>query len=371
MDKIITYASSKNIILRPPGSEEQGMPRVHRGLCHCTGFLLRRNDRVDDNAGMPRFRLSTEEEECSKVSKGRGGWEKEISVGMILNNIREKNLWEKGALFSLSKNSGCGANALSNISVENKCKPVAHSYGISYPKTQAPLPAQQQGELRATPLSDRHPLQASGNFTVIPFIGIHPWDSAEADEKTINTLEEVSAKTGAFIGEFGFDKLKGADKDKQLYIFKSCLDIALKSEKPFTIHCVRSWGLLAEELQKAKNRIRAPFIIHAYNGSAEVMKTITKLGGYLSFGLERYGAFSQKAADSILKIDLKRLLLETDFTCHSKQSQSDDGYGEKYLKRLLAVYNEAASVLKTDITELSGAIEENGKIFKAYTINRK
>jgi hypothetical protein len=31
--------------------------------------------------------------------------QKEISVGMILNNIREKELWEKGAEFSLSKTS--------------------------------------------------------------------------------------------------------------------------------------------------------------------------------------------------------------------------------------------------------------------------
>ena len=259
--------------------------------------------------------------------------QKEISIGMILNNIRETNLWEKGAEFSLSKNRD--------------------------------------------------------NFTVIPFIGIHPWDSGEADEQIINRLEEISVKTGAFIGEFGLDKLKGADKDKQLYIFRSCLDIALKSKKPFTIHCVRSWGLLTEELQKAKNRIKAPFIIHSYNGSAEIMKTITALGGYPSFALERYGAFSRKAEDSISKIDLSRLLLETDFTCYLKQQEPEEDdrdsensanikyskeesyYGKKYIKRVLSAYNKAASVLKMDITELSGVIEENGKIFKAYTINRK
>jgi len=257
-----------------------------------------------------------------------------ISVGMILNNIREKSLWETGTIFSLSRNKE--------------------------------------------------------NFNIIPFIGIHPWDSAEANEETINSLSEISFKTGAFIGEFGFDKLKGADPEKQLYLFRNCLDIALKSEKPFTIHCVRSWGILTEELQKVKNRIKAPFIIHAYNGSAEVLKTITELGGYPSFGLERYGAFSRKAVESILKIDLNHLLLETDFTCYSKKpapssgsdddtensinveySREDNYYGKKYINRLLAVYNEAASILKIDIAELSGVIEKNGKIFKAYTINRK
>ena len=278
---------------------------------------------------------------------------KEISVGLILNNIREKNLWKKGTEF-------CLARCLS----------------------------------RAT----------QDNFTALNFIGIHPWDSAEADEETINSLEEISGETGAFIGEFGFDKLKGADKEKQLYIFKRCLEIALKSEKPFTIHCIRSWGLLAEELLKAKKRIKTPFIIHAYNGSAEVVKTITALGGYPSFGLERYGAFSRKAAESILKTDLKNILLETDFTCYSKRleaqsfdsataneqentaneqesdcensinveySREDNYYGKKYLKRLFAVYNAAATILKIDVEELSGVIEENGKIFKTYTINRK
>ncbi|MCL2705831.1 MAG: TatD family hydrolase [Spirochaetaceae bacterium] len=321
MDRIITWVLSKNIIL------------------------------MDSNSPAPEakdFCQSEKQVSWYQGSEGHGDPAQRISLGMILNNIREKNLWEKGTLFSLSKNKE--------------------------------------------------------NFNVIPFIGIHPWDSAEADEETINSLEEISSKTGAFIGEFGFDKLKGGDKEKQLYLFKKCLEIALRSEKPFTIHCVRSWGLLAEELQKVKKRIKAPFIVHAYNGSAEIIKIITKLGGYPSFGLERYGAFSRKAVDSILKINLKDLLLETDFTCYLKQptpsSGSDDEtensinvahacpviqaeagispsyaednyYGEKYIKRLFAVYNEAASILKMDITELSGAIEENGKIFKAYTINRK
>ncbi|MCL2704643.1 MAG: TatD family hydrolase [Spirochaetaceae bacterium] len=347
MDRIITWASSKNI------KQMNSTPSIQEAPYSCE---------------------LEKQMTCCKDSEEQGSPAQNISVGMILNNIREKSLWENGTLFSLSRNK-------------------------EY-------------------------------FNVIPFIGIHPWDTAEADEETINSLKEISSRTGAFIGEFGFDKLKGADKEKQLYLFKKCLEIALKSEKPFTIHCVRSWGLLEEELQKVKNRIKAPFIVHAYNGSAEVMKTITELGGYPSFGLERYGAFSRKAADSILKIDLKYLLFETDFTCYLKQPTSsfrsdDDGensinvahaypvmpskdcenrehpvmpandrenskhhviptkagislshtednyYGEKYLKRLFAVYNEAASILKIDITELSGAIEENGKIFKAYTINRK
>ena len=314
MDKIITLAAAKNIIQDDiPGKT--------------------------DNSDM----------------HGLTNQQKEISVGLILNNIREKSLWESGTDFCLSRTS-------------------------SPPGSKTESSAAMQGY-----------------FTAIGFIGIHPWDSAKADEETINNLEEISSKTGAFIGEFGFDKLKGADKEKQLYLFRRCLEIALKSEKPFTIHCVRSWGLLAEELQKAKRRIKAPFIIHAYNGSAEVVKTITALGGYPSFGLERYGAFSRKAEDSILKTNLKNILFETDFTCYSKRAESgsndgtiapdedndsensinveysreDNYYGKKYIKRLFAVYNAAASVLKIDLEELSGVIEENGKIFKAYTINRK
>ncbi|MCL2792720.1 MAG: TatD family hydrolase [Spirochaetaceae bacterium] len=323
MDKIITYISARNITLMDPVLPAMEMPRTCFGAKNL--------------------------HQCNQ--------EQGISVGLILNNIREKGLWEKGTEFSLS---------------------------IS-----------------------------RNNLKITPFIGIHPWDSTDASKEIINSLEEISSKTGAFIGEFGFDKLKGADKEKQLYLFRNCLDIALKTEKPFTIHCVRSWGLLTEELQKVKNRIKAPFIIHAYSGSAEAAKTITELGGYPSFGLERYGAFSRKAEESISKIDLKHLLLETDFTCYSKQppdasglqqddkglygteqcssndnraaeqdngcensinveySKEDNYYGKKYLKRLLAVYNEAASVLKMDITELSGVIEENGKVFKAYTANRK
>jgi len=274
--------------------------------------------------------------------------QKEISVGMMFNNIREESLWERG----------CGTDAAS-CALSRASQPIAVQENYA----------------------------GSEKICIVPFIGIHPWDSAKASEETINSLEEISSKTGAFIGEFGFDKLKGADKEKQLLLFRGCLEIALKNEKPFTIHCVRSWGILTEELQKVKQKIKAPFIIHAYNGTTEVAKTIISLGGYPCFGLEKYGAFSRKAADSISKINLKHILLETDFTCYSnaglaeqdndsensinvEYSREDNYYGKKYIKRLLAVYNEAALVLKMDIAELSGVIEENGKIFKTYTVDR-
>ncbi len=234
-------------------------------------------------------------------------------------------------------------------------------------------------------------------ITAIPFIGIHPWDTAEADSMTLQELEALSDETGAFIGEIGLDRLRGAEREKQVSIFRSALDIAFRKEKPFTIHCVREWGMLAEILEGSRERIKTPFIVHAWSGSAEVMKRIISLGGYISFGTGRGGSFSDKAKTCLTRIDRKFLLLETDFTCKPISMESDNAIdsndpldppgtrekwlpgssrpeghpGMRYLIELYSVYRAAARVLGCDMEDLSGAVEENGEIFKTYAASRQ
>lgn len=203
------------------------------------------------------------------------------------------------------------------------------------------------------------------------FIGIHPWDTLQGiEEEIFNRLEETAVKTGAFIGEIGLDRIHGGKKDTQLAVFTRALHIALKLEKPFSLHCVREWGHLTEELEKVKNKIRTPFMIHGFNSTPEIMKRITALGGYISFGTEKSGAFSKKAASSLLQADENFILLETDFTCLSGDSAGTD-LRAKYFHALLHVYTEAAKLLGKDIEYLSGVTKENGKIFKTFTAYRQ
>jgi len=258
-------------------------------------------------------------ESLSVISAGD---ELKIRPGMIFTNIRERDLWESGALFSLDE-------------------------GV-----------RRDGKTGAV---------------VVPFIGIHPWDFNEADDESLAALEQTAVKTGAFIGEIGLDRLHlgGEEREKQRYVFKRALEAALKVEKPFTIHCVREWGALISVLESVKERIRAPFLVHAYSGSAETMEKIISLGGYISFGTlfshGREGSFSEKAADCILKIDRRFLLLETDWTWHAGDAEAAEP--DIYRGALLSVYEKTAELLKIDITELCGVIEENGEVFKAYTAN--
>ncbi len=246
--------------------------------------------------------------------------EPEIRPGMIFNNIRERDLWESGALFSLEEG--------------------IHREGKS-------------------------------GASVIPFIGIHPWDFNEADDERLAALEQTALKTGAFIGEIGLDRLRlgGGEREKQQYVFRRALETALRVEKPFTIHCVREWGALLSVLESVRERIRAPFIVHAYSGSAETMGKIISLGGYISFGTlfshGRGGFFSERASDCILKIDKRFLLLETDRTWHAEDA--DAAEPDIYRGELLSVYEKTAKLLDIDITELCGVTEENGEVFKAYT----
>ncbi|MDX9800448.1 MAG: TatD family hydrolase [Spirochaetia bacterium] len=250
-----------------------------------------------------------------------------IKPGMIFNNIRERDLWESGARFSLGEWPSGGRES---------------------------------------------------GAAVVSFIGIHPWDFEQADDELFAALEQIAFESGAFIGEIGLDRLRldSAGREVQQTVFRKALDIALKTEKPFTIHCVREWGALISILESVRKRILAPFIVHAYSGSDETMEKIISLGGYISFGTlfshSREGLFSDKASGCLLKIDRRFLLLETDWTWHpgGDASEPDASEPDAYRNELLSVYEKTANLLKIDITELCGVIEENGAVFKAYTAYR-
>ena len=151
--------------------------------------------------------------------------------------------------------------------------------------------------------------------SVIPFLGIHPWyaDRAAAgwENRLAKLLHVLSRPAG--IGESGLDKHCGVDLSVQISLFQAHLELAFSFSLPLTVHCVRCWGLLVDLLESRAKDSRLPLVlIHAFNGSVETMKRLTRLGCYISFTPAIVEKQRDKIRQVFLQTPLEYLLLETD-----------------------------------------------------------
>ena len=147
--------------------------------------------------------------------------------------------------------------------------------------------------------------------------GIHPWYVDELGDELPSALREVGAARGdaVAIGECGLDsghaKRAGHSMERQVLAFESQLALSCDLQLPVVLHIVGAHGSALEILRRF-----GPFsqggVLHAYSGSAEMVRDYEALG--LSFGIggliTRSGARRSTAA--VLKMSSDRLLLETD-----------------------------------------------------------
>jgi len=141
--------------------------------------------------------------------------------------------------------------------------------------------------------------------------GIHPWQLTEENERQLQTELILTAAHPhvVMIGEAGFDRLKGADREVQYRSFINQAELAREMHKPMVIHCVRGW----EELRRALREVKPerPWVLHGFRGNSRLAASLAEEGFWFSLG-------SGGITTEILKvIDQDRIFLETDDTTGS------------------------------------------------------
>lgn len=146
-----------------------------------------------------------------------------------------------------------------------------------------------------------------------PSFGLHPWHVKERSDRWLETLREWLLRfPKAGVGEVGLDRwVQNPDVPTQVECFRSQLKLASELERSITIHCLRAWGLMEEELKKSPP-LEKGFLLHSYGGPEEMIPGFVKLGAY--FSLSPYFAHPRKSAQlAVFKaVPLDRLLAETD-----------------------------------------------------------
>jgi len=209
-------------------------------------------------------------------------------------------------------------------------------------------------------LAQQHPC-------VLAAFGLHPWKIKERTSKWNSTLEQYLKKTPGVVGEIGLDRwVEDFDIDDQIAVFETQWQMAVDLDLPVTVHCLKAWGILHEKL-RAYRRARKGFLLHSYNGSAELIQPLADLGGYFSIS----GYFAQekkkKHRDVLQHIPLDRLLLETDapnmLPPKHLNSYPIDEYKTNHPANIKSVYAFCAQLFGVTDDQLKERVAKNFKTF--------
>ena len=195
------------------------------------------------------------------------------------------------------------------------------------------------------------------NFSV----GIHPWCIHEFKIDTImdKIAEFAKNRYCVAIGESGLDKINYNKTEKlnpelkikyndgysiQKIIFQQQIEIANFANKPMIIHCVKAFPELISIRKKITKK--TPWIIHGFNSSLEIAKSLIKEEIFLSFGSKLTSPNSHKLRATFKEIPLEKILLETDNL-------------EKRMLNIEDIYNKAAEIKAISVDNLKSIILKN------------
>ena len=174
-----------------------------------------------------------------------------------------------------------------------------------------------QNSQTAVDMAGKYPYMAAA-------VGIHPEDAQGLPDCTPLDPEKELAALHAWvsdparrkrdkivaIGEIGYDYYwEPMDKDLQRAFFEGQLRIAAEVGLPVIIHDRDAHGDSFETVLKYP-AVRGVF--HAYGGSAEMAKELTKRGWYIGFGGVATFKNAQRVRSVVASVDIHKLLLETD-----------------------------------------------------------
>jgi len=147
---------------------------------------------------------------------------------------------------------------------------------------------------------------------VIPSFGLHPWQVEKRSTSWLSRLRDLLDEfPAAPIGECGLDRwMANPDLKQQHEVFREHLALASELDRPVTIHCLKAWGPLLEELLNCSSPPN--FLLHSYGGSVDFARQLVPLGAWFSFSGYFLHPRKSKTRDVFSALPPERILVETD-----------------------------------------------------------
>lgn len=160
--------------------------------------------------------------------------------------------------------------------------------------------------------ADDSTIVSLGHDTEIPSagfysVGIHPWQTVMSESAAKQAMHEIARRATAdnviAIGECGIDRLRGADLQTQIDIFKQHIELSEDLRKPLVIHAVRANDIILS--LKKETAPQQLWIIHGFRGKPLAAKQFIENGIAISYG-EKFNP------DSVALTPETMLFTETD-----------------------------------------------------------
>lgn len=204
-------------------------------------------------------------------------------------------------------------------------------------------------------LADRH------EGVLFPCLGLHPTSIDAGWESEMEKMQDHMGKKIWAVGEIGMDCYWSKEfVQEQKEAFRRQLEIAHSLSLPVIIHSRESTGLIIDILKECRS-LDLRGVFHAYSGSIESFNEISRLGDwYIGIG----GVLTYKKAgiaETVRKIPLERILLETDSPYLSPVPFRGKRNESGYIPHIAAKLSELTGA---GIDEIAGQTTENAtKLF--------
>lgn len=180
--------------------------------------------------------------------------------------------------------------------------------------------------------------------------GLHPyWINSHTDED-IDELNNWASKTDCIgIGECGLDYRDGqADKQSQLKLFETQLDITTSNKLPITIHSINATEDIINLIKKYPG---CSGKMHSYTGSYQQALQLIELGFYISFGGTITYKNATKHRNTASKIPLGFLMIESNAPDQPDSAHKDQRNEPKNLINTLKCLSELREETIDDIAK--------------------
>jgi TatD DNase family protein len=213
---------------------------------------------------------------------------------------------------------------------------------------------------------------AGAHEGILPCLGLHPWFVGQADAGWDDELADRLAALPAGVGEIGLDRwVEPRDEQAQERAFRRQLEIAADLDRPVMIHCLRAWGWLRDVLTDVGSP-PAGMLIHAYGGSAEMLRELADRGAVFSFAGNVLHDRKHKLRDVLAQVPSHRLLIETDAPDMPPPDElctgplrDDDGSPVNEPSHLAGIARHVAGVRDRSTDELARQLLDNARRFFA------
>jgi len=208
------------------------------------------------------------------------------------------------------------------------------------------------GSRKAIELAEKH----KGLYATV---GIHPHNASQLNENVLDKLRKLSENPKVVaIGEIGLDYYRNlSPRETQKKAFEAQLFLAEELGLPVVIHDREAHADTLEMLSKFKGKING--IMHCFSGGKEMAEQCVKSNFYISFAGPVTFPNSHKLHETTKRIDLNKILLETDSPWLAPQDMRGKRNEPAFL---LFIAKKIAKLKEISVDELAEATTENAKI---------